>query len=185
MPSNKEKSSLLKTFLIAASLFLVLGVAVTLVRTLTSSGDPPIEVGDGSITFHYGGSIKMNSNNEIEVDKFLHKVKSISIGNDGIPPSSTIDVRGRAWSITSSSTPQFQLSLTSHALGLANGVAATCPSAWSGSGSDYTCTPTAGGQLTPVTITFSDGNCPGTSSSSCTLSCANAKCLLQLEYNLI
>ncbi len=181
MPANEKKTSFTKKLLISTGVILVLGGAAIILAKLVLKG-PPIEVGDGSITFHYeDGGIQKNTDTQIEVDEWFHKVKSISIGDYNQQASSTLDVRGRKWTITSNSTPQFQLSLDEYLL--EDGVAGTCPVAWTGSGTLYTCTPTGGTQLTPVTITFSDGkNCPGTASPSCTLSCLSGKCLLQLEY---
>jgi len=177
-PTNEKRTSLAKRLLISTGVIVALVTGIVLMK-LSKKG-PPIEVGDGSITFHYQDGIQKKSDTQIEVDKLLRKVRSISIGDYNQPPSSKIDVQKRKWTLTSNSTPQFQLSRNEYLL--EDGVAGTCPVAWTGSGLLYTCTPAGGTQLTPVTITFSDGNCPGTTSPSCTLSCASGKCLLQLEY---
>jgi hypothetical protein len=172
----------MKKALIAAGVVVVLATGIIVLRKFTAK-DPPIEVGDGSIKLHYDGGIKQSSDpHEIEPDKFLHKVKSIQISDYNGSVTSTIDVKGRLWAITSNSTPGFQISLRSHSLGLEDGVPALCPVVWSGANSDYICTPSGGTQLTPATITFSDGNCPGTSSPSCPVSCPTGKCQLSFEY---
>lgn len=179
MPTNDQKTFFTKKLVISSGAAIL--VAGIILFKLFGSADPPIEVGDGSIKFHYDGGIKKNSANEIEADKFLHKVKSISIGDYNKASSAPIDVTGRQWTLTSNSTSQFQLSLRSHSLGFEDGVPANCPSGWSGADADYTCT-MGGSKLTPVTVTFSDGNCPGTSSPSCTLTCPSGSCQIQLEY---
>ncbi len=171
----------MKKLLMSTGVVLALGAAAVLIAEFVKA-DQPIDVGDGSITLHHAGKIKKNSDTEVEADDFLHKVKSIAISNYGQSPTQTIDVTNRAWSLSSNSTLDFQLSLRSHSLGFEDGVPAYCSSRWSGSGSDYTCTPTGGTKLTPVTITFSDGNCPDTAMPSCTLSCSTGRCLLRLEY---
>lgn len=149
-----------------------------LINTLRS-GDQPIYVGDGSIKLHYDGPIDNNPPNEIEPHAFLHKVRSISIGDYNQPPSSTLPVKNRKWTLTSDPTPNFKISLRSYVLDLENGVPAYCPSGWSGAAPDYVCT---GSKLTPITVTFSDGNCPGASSRSCKLSCPSGSCQMRLEY---
>jgi hypothetical protein len=181
-PTNETRVSLQKKLLISTGVIVVLGAATILAKML--AGDSPIEVGDGSITFQYKDGIKNNSASQIEADKLLHKVKTISIGDYSGSLGPPMDVRGREWTIVSNNTPQFQLSLKTHLADLEKGVVATCasPTGWVASGATYTCIPTVGTQLTPATITFSDGDCPGTSSPSCTLSCPSGKCRLELIY---
>jgi hypothetical protein len=184
VPTNDTRMSLQKKLLISTGVIVVLGAVTSLVMML--AGDSPIEVGDGSITFQYPDGINNISAHQIEADKFLHKVKTISIGDYTGALGPPIDVSGREWSIVSNNTPQFQLSLRTHHADLEKGVVATCASStgWVASGATYTCSPTVGTQLTPATITFFDGDCPGTSpaSPSCTLSCPSGKCRLELIY---
>src|SRR5437764_13191095 len=98
----------------------------------------------------------MNSANEIEPKKFLAKIRTISIADYGQPPISTMDIKNRQWTLTSNSTPNFNMSVKSHLLGFEDSVPSYCPSAWTGSQPDYVCNPGAT-QFTPETLTFPDG----------------------------
>lgn len=170
-----------KKALTALGLAVAGAVALYLIY-LNNRTDPPIMIGDSSVYFHSDGITK-NSDTELEASKFLHKVFSIVVvdATSGTS-SSAIDVKGRDWILMSANntvsvTPDPQL------FGLQAGVKGDCPTPWQGSAMDYTCVPTDGSKLTPATLTFKDGNCPGTLQPSCPLACTSGKCIIQLVYH--
>src|ERR1700676_1551680 len=135
--------------------------------------DPPIIVGDGSITLQ-SLSVKMKSTTELEVTKFLHKVRTITVVDTTTGASSMpIDVKGRDWILTSASaTTPVSLSPDPQLLGAQEGVKADCPTPWT-SGTTYICVPADNSQLTPATLKFNKGNCPATGTPTCPLSCTS------------
>jgi hypothetical protein len=150
--------------------------------------DPPIIVGDGSITFH-ADTIQVNSTNELEVLKLLHKVKSVVVADlNHVPTSTPIDLsNGKVWTLTSASGAVV-LTNDPQLLGAQEGVKGGCPTGWQGGGMDYTCYPTDGSKFTPATLTIMGGNCPITGQPTCTLTCANGpsgKCEIQLAYKFL
>jgi hypothetical protein len=160
-----------KTFTLAV---LTVGVAVVLYvfsRILTS--DPPIYIADGSVTFQ-ADAINQNSNMELEEKKFLHKVRSLVVTNaDGSAPSTPIDLKGTNWKIASASG-KVVVTNDPQLAGLQEGVKADCPQSWTGGGTNYSCDPGDGSQLTPATLTIA--------TQSFSLSCPTGKCIVQLAY---
>ena len=145
------------------------------------AGESPIEIGDGSITFK-ADSTQQNGK-EVKVNKFLHRVKTIDIKVCNTQnPLQSIDVKGRNW-ILSSVTRQVQVSTHTMFPLLQDAAIATCATTWGGSGSSYSCATADGSQLTPARLTFSDGNCPGGMTPTCTLRCPlGQKCVITLRY---
>jgi hypothetical protein len=148
----------------------IIVVALALFALLRNRADPPILIGDGSVTFQ-STNISINSPTELEITKFLHKVRSITVMDaTGGAGSRTIDVK--QWSLTSTSgsvtiTPDPQL------FGLQEGVKADCPTPWNSTGT-YTCIPSDNGQFTPATLKYDGGQTM--------LTCPSGKCQIQLEY---
>jgi hypothetical protein len=167
---------------VIAGALLVAGAAAMMVIAF-DAGDSPIEVGDGSITFQSDGAQKNDQNDkEVSVNKLLRKVKMIDIRvYDTSVILQSIDVRGRDWTLSSVSS-QVQVSRHTVVPLLQDSVTATCTVTWSGSGSVYTCATTDGSQLTPASLTFSDGNCPSGATPTCTLTCPDGKkCVITLH----
>lgn len=162
-----------------AAVLAALGLtAVYFVLRLSSSTDPPIIIGDGSIMIHYSGA-NLNSANELKISKLFHRVRSLSVVDNATGNTTqTIDMRGRDWILKSASD---QVPIAPDASFFKTTVVATCPSSWQANGPDYTCVPGDGSQFTPATLTFSDGNCPGTAAPTCTL-CPSMNCKIHLEY---
>ncbi len=189
MPTNHTRMSLQTKLLISGGAIVLLIAAPILYLKLRAAG-PPIEVGDGSITFQYPDGIDKKSNHQIEVSKVFSKVRTISISDyNSLPgaPHQDIDVDGREWVLTSNDTPQFMITLRSHAVDTGKGVGGTCasPAGWVGTGSSYTCVPTVGTKLTPATLTFTDGDLcpiPGSKSPSCPIDCSSKKCDVRFYY---
>jgi len=192
-PMNQQTMSLKNKLLISGGVVLLAAAAALYVgltrSTKSTKSGSPIEVGDGSIVFRYPPGINKNSNQEVEVREFPHKVTTITFGYYNSQPTATFDVRKRDWTLTSDNNPAFQVSLRSHWLGLGKGVVGQCAYAtgWSGGSVSYICP--VGSPLTPATLTFTDGEpCPGTKSPACKLGCPptpnmpQPKCELQLEY---
>jgi hypothetical protein len=172
-PTQKTITVTAFTALAALLLYLLFGIA--------KAKDPPIIVGDGSITFH-ADTIKKNPGNELEVVKFLHKVKSLVVVDTKDGTTSTpIRLKGMDWTLTSMSGAVV-LSNDPQLAGAQEGVKGDCPRDWQGSGMDYTCTPTDGSQLTPATLKITGENCPTTNQPTCTLTCPSGKCQIQLAY---
>jgi len=183
MPSWGTMSPTQKTLTVTA-LTAVAALLLYLLFEIARAEDPPIIVGDGSITFH-ADTIKKISDNELEVLKLLHKVRSVVVADtNGVPTSTPIDLsKGNAWTLTSVSGAVV-LTNDPQLLGAQEGVKGGCPSGWKGDGTDYTCVPD-GSKLTPATLTITDENCPTTNQPTCTLTCANGpsgKCQIQLTY---
>jgi hypothetical protein len=175
-----KSMSLTQSVLITSGVLLAAAVTAALIAKFASS-DPPIYVGDGSITIQFDGTIKQNSTTEIEPRRFWHKVKSIAVGDKGQAPGTPYDVTDRQWTLTSASPADFQLNLRPHWLGLENGVPATCGTGWSGSSSLFTCAP-GSGQLTPATLTYLDGNCINGQPACPQLTCPSKICTITLTY---
>jgi hypothetical protein len=170
-----QKTLTVTGFAVVAALLLywLLGIA--------NRTDPPIIVGDGSITFHADG-IKKNSNTEVEALKFLHKVQSLVVVDiNGGATSTPIDLKGKQW-ILANVSGRFMLTNDRQLLGVQEGVKGDCPTDWQGSAMDYTCVPMDGSQLTPATLTIMGENCPTTGQPTCTLTCGSGKCQVQLTY---
>jgi|ERR1035438_437624 hypothetical protein len=146
--------------------------------------DRPIVIGDSSILFSHD-SITANASTptELEAKKLFHKVLTISV-IDQVSGATTqsFDVKNRNWKLSSASPNGASFSLRSHYVGTEIGVAGICSSPWQGTGMQYTCLPSDKSQLTPATLTFSDGNCPGTQQATCILSCSSQKCRVELDY---
>ncbi len=169
-----------------AGVAVALGVAVVAgaaVYALTS-GDSPIEVGDGSMNFDYAGGVDKKSDHQASAGKALHALKVLNVVDRASQATvQQIEIAHRNWTLTSNVTKQAQFSRDDTFLG--SGVAGTCdsPAGWSGAANSFTCNPTDGPQLTPATLTFSDGNCPGTNSPSCpTIACPSGRCSLNFSY---
>ncbi len=176
-----KSMSLTQSVLVTSGVLLSVAVVAGLIAKY-ASGDPPIYVGDGSITIQFDGTVKQNSATEIEPRRFWHKVKSIAVGDKGQTPGTPYDVADRPWSLTSINPADFQLGLRDHWLGLENGVPATCPTGWSGSSSPYTCA-ASGRQLTPATLKFLDGkNCTPALADCPLLTCQSKTCTITLTY---
>ncbi len=151
--------------------------AIVLGLSLASKTDPPIYIGDGSVVFSHD-SIDAISPTQEEAHRFLHKVRSIKVTDASGTILQTIDVKDRQWGLTSANN-RVRFDFHWRDLGLAVGLVGTCSqSPWQGGGTYYIC---RDDQLTPATLTFTDGNCPGTNAPACTL-CQSGHCLLELEY---
>jgi hypothetical protein len=173
--SPRQKTLAVTGFTALAALLLYL------LSGITKAKDPPIIVGDGSITFH-ADTIEKNSSNELEVVKFLHKVKSLAVVDTRDGTTSTpIPLKGKNWTITSVSGAVV-LSNDPQLAGVQEGVKGDCPGDWQGSGMDYTCIPADGSQLTRATLKITGENCPTTNQPTCTLTCPSGKCQVQLTY---
>jgi hypothetical protein len=168
-------SPTLKGFTAGAAVVALVALALYLFSKPFDSYDPPILIGDGSILFS-ADRINKNSNRQLEVSKFLHKVYTITTVD--LSPggaSSSITVKDRNWTLTSASGAVV-VSLNPP------GVKADCSTDWNGIGTYYSCDPSDGTKLTPATLTFTDGNCPASGTPTCTLSCMSGKCQVRLEY---
>lgn len=166
-------SSTTKTAVVAGAA----AIAAALLVLWQTTTDPPIIIGDGSVLFSHD-SIAANSPTELETLKLFHKVRTITVIDRGGAVVKTIDVKNREWSLASAGN-QVQINLRPHLAGLERGVVGKCPSPWQGSGTYYTC---SASQLTPATLTFTDGNCPDTGSPACPIACQSGYCRLELEY---
>jgi len=169
---------------VAAGAVVIAGAALYVL----SSGESPIEVGDGSVTIQYPYGVDKHSNQEVEASKFLHSIKEIRVLNYADESEvQRIDVKKRAWTLTSNVTPQVNFSPGTIVLG--NGLVGTCTSnaGWNGSASQFTCVPDNAAQFTPATLTFTDGDCPvpGTpkGTKTCAIACPTGKCKLRFIYN--
>jgi len=139
--------------------------------------DPPIYIGDGSVVFSHD-SITSDSPNREEAHRLWHKVRSIKVTDASGAILQTIPVKDRQWGLTSVNN-RVRFDFHWRDLGLGVGLVGTCSlSAWQGGGTYYIC---RDDQLTPATLTFTDGNCPGTNATTCTL-CPSGHCLLELDY---
>jgi hypothetical protein len=135
---------LIVIFAVALVAFIVYRfVAPPVMRLMSQLGEPPILVGDGSITFEHAKGVQPDPSNGavIEVKKVKKAVSfqvvEISTGTAG-PKTLLKD----GWSLTTGGTPTFKL-------GRAEGTdpsgnknetyTATCPVSWAGSGSKRTC----------------------------------------------
>jgi hypothetical protein len=178
-------SSTAKGFVAGAAVVLA-ALALNFFFNQRDNNDPPILVGDGSILFS-ADQIDVNSKTEIEVSKILRKVYTITtvdLSPGGSPPS-MIDVKNRDWTLTSANgSTGVVISLDSVLFGYQSGVKANCTNGWNGTGTYYTCVPSDSSKLTPATLKFNDGNCPGTGASTCMLSCMSGRCQIQLEYKI-
>jgi hypothetical protein len=68
MPTNEKRTSFMKKALISTGVILVLGAGILLLKLVLKG--PPIEVGDGTINFHYDdGGIQKNSDYDVELYK--------------------------------------------------------------------------------------------------------------------
>ena len=175
-------SPTLKGFAAGAAVVVVAVLALYLILKPFANNDPPILIGDGSILFS-ADQIDNNSNRQLEVSKFLHKVYTITtvdLSPGGSPPS-TIDVKGKDWTLTSASGAVV-VSLDSLLSGQESGVKADCSIDWNGIGTYYSCDPPDGSKLTPATLKFNNGDGPASCTSTCTLSCMSGKCQVRLEY---
>jgi hypothetical protein len=166
--------------LAAGAVAILAAVALYFFWKRFDSYDPPILIGDGSITFH-ADTVSKNSDYELRVWKFLRKARRIGIADYPNDPSSWIDVDGN-WTLTGASGSTAFI-ISPYTL-VTEGEKATCSAAWTGGGTDYTCAPTDGSKLTPATLTFTDNKtyCPGTTSPTCMLSCPSQKCKIVIEY---
>jgi hypothetical protein len=143
----------------------------------TAKTDPPIYIGDGSVVFSHD-SITSNSPTQEEAFKHLHKVRTISVIDASGSISQTVPVKNRQWGLISAQN-LVRFDFDWRDFGTAVGIVGTCPSPWQGTGNYYVC---RADQLTPATLTFTDGqNCPGANGPTCTL-CPNGHCMLELEY---
>jgi hypothetical protein len=170
-----------KTFAIAGGIAILAAVALYLFFRPLANGDPPILIGDGSITFH-ADTVTKKSDYELRVWKFLRKAQRIGIADYPNDPSSWIDLDGN-WTLTSvSGSTAF---IVSPYTLVTEGEKAICGTPWTGGGTDYTCAPADGSKLTPATLTFTDNTyCPGTTSPTCMLSCPSGKCQIEIEYKI-
>jgi hypothetical protein len=159
---------------------LTAGVALLLyLLPKTATTDPPISVGDGSVTFS-AANISKNSNGELEaLTPLFHKVHSLAVSDYSGGSSQSIDLTGKQWTIISVSR---SVVLTNDRQVFQEGVKADCPQNWTSSGNYYTCDPGDGSQLTPATLTIAGQNCPTTNQPTCTLTCASGKCRVLLDY---
>jgi hypothetical protein len=173
-------TSIQKKFAIAGGIAILAVVALYLFFRPLANGDPPILIGDGSITFH-ADTVSKTSDYELRVWKFLRKARRIGIADYPNDPSSWIDLDGN-WTLTGASGPTAFV-ISPYTL-VTEGEKATCSTAWAGGGTDYTCTPADGSKLTTATLTFTDHKtyCPGTTSSTCMLSCPSQNCKIEIEY---
>ena len=166
--------------------FVAVGIAVLAALALYllwkpfDNNDPPILIGDGSITFH-ADTVTKKSAYELHVWKFLRKAQRIGIADYPNDPSSWIDLDGN-WTLTGASgSTAFIVSPYTF---VTEGEQATCNTAWAGGGTDYTCTPADGSKLTTATLTFPDGNGPASCTSTCMLSCPSGKCQIEIQYKI-
>ncbi len=174
--SSTQKAFTIVAFTLAGALALYWSFVIKNRR------DPPIIIGDGSVTF-YADKIDKKSDTELEALKSLHKVRSLVVTDANSGATSTpIDLKGLDWTITNASGV-VNFSTDPQLLGLQAGVKGDCPAPWKGGGTDYTCDPGNGSKLTPATLKIQGQNCPpGSAQQSCTLTCASGKCRVELEY---
>jgi len=178
MPSWRTMSSTQKAFTVAGAT--VVGV-LALYWLLSKRADRPIIIGDSSVTFD-SDAISKNSDTELEVRKFLHKVRTITVvDTTNGTLQSTTEVQGYDWTLTSASG-LVVISTDPQLLGLQAGVKGDCPTAWQGGGTLYTCVPADGSKLTPATLKIQGQNCPSTGQPTCMLACTSGKCQISLEY---
>lgn len=174
MATNEKKMSRLAMVLIGAGVILALGLGSCRSRVKDRPDDPPIDVGDGSITFENMDGLT-GYGDQVEAKNGKLKVKIFELLNEtGTTTHQSVDVTGKDWTFASDNTP-FALSRKNHNQG--DSVTANCPGAnWVVSCTKATCDPPGNIRVTPATLTITNP------SSQVKFNCPANKCILRLRF---
>ena|SRR5258708_6983405 len=165
-----------KTIAVTIGVVAAIGIGVVVIATSTP---PPIIIGDSSVVVSHD-SITKKSSTEIEVYRWLRKVRSINVSHGSLPYEATEHVEDAEWNLIGAKGT-VRVDHIPNSLG-GKKVVVTCPSGWQGTGTYYVC---SGEKFTPATLTFTDNNhtCSN-GAKSCELKCTSTSgyCGLELEY---
>lgn len=177
--STTQKSLLLGGFLV------LVGAIAAFLGIFQGGGDPPIIIGDGSVTLHHDLTTDVtlsSSGNDIEIYVPNHHARGLTVADGGT--NTLIGLKDTNWTIAGAD-PVFSLTLNQH--GNSEGVVLHCQAGWKtwnnppSPGTNYTC---GASRLTPITFTSSGSSTCPDGTKKCAPPCNNVtkNCTVQIAY---